>query len=264
MTNFIDFLYNLKDSDNSSLIECIEAGYKLLFETPQYHYGDLGKGSDTYLGRMGASDVGSGHFGTGTYFMSSDKNHMSNGRPMHEKDISNYKLYRPVSESKGLELHNILRKVNSLIVDRNNLNSRIPLLNKALSAYFSKQIDISDLVEQCISEYDKNGINSKADSLSTLVMKRLGYNGIDVSVYDMLDNSMYGSVVYSLAEGISDLANISQFNKLYDDILTDVSNNTGIKITDADIDAAMQGNLCRCGTYQRIRSAIHRAAELAK
>lgn len=34
--------------------------------------------------------------------------------------------------------------------------------------------------------------------------------------------------------------------------------------TDADIDAAMQGNLCRCGTYQRIRGAIHRAAELIK
>lgn len=34
--------------------------------------------------------------------------------------------------------------------------------------------------------------------------------------------------------------------------------------TDADIDAAMQGNLCRCGTYQRIRSAIHRAAETIK
>lgn len=33
--------------------------------------------------------------------------------------------------------------------------------------------------------------------------------------------------------------------------------------TDEDIDVAMQGNLCRCGTYQRIRSAIHRAAELA-
>ena len=31
--------------------------------------------------------------------------------------------------------------------------------------------------------------------------------------------------------------------------------------TDADIDVAMSGNLCRCGTYQRIRSAIHRAAE---
>ena len=36
------------------------------------------------------------------------------------------------------------------------------------------------------------------------------------------------------------------------------------KPTDADIDAAMSGNLCRCGTYQRIRAAIHRAAELAK
>jgi isoquinoline 1-oxidoreductase subunit alpha len=32
--------------------------------------------------------------------------------------------------------------------------------------------------------------------------------------------------------------------------------------TDADIDVAMSGNICRCGTYQRIRRAIHRAAEL--
>lgn len=32
------------------------------------------------------------------------------------------------------------------------------------------------------------------------------------------------------------------------------------KPTDADIDAAMAGNLCRCGTYQRIRAAIHTAA----
>ncbi len=30
--------------------------------------------------------------------------------------------------------------------------------------------------------------------------------------------------------------------------------------TDADINAAMSGNLCRCGTYQRVRRAIHRAA----
>jgi isoquinoline 1-oxidoreductase alpha subunit len=30
--------------------------------------------------------------------------------------------------------------------------------------------------------------------------------------------------------------------------------------TDADIDAAMSGNICRCGTYNRIRAAIHRAA----
>src|SRR5690242_13355741 len=34
--------------------------------------------------------------------------------------------------------------------------------------------------------------------------------------------------------------------------------------TDADIDAAMTGNICRCGTYQRIRAAIHRAAALKK
>ena len=34
--------------------------------------------------------------------------------------------------------------------------------------------------------------------------------------------------------------------------------------TDADIDDAMSGNLCRCGTYQRIRKAIHLAAKLQK
>lgn len=31
--------------------------------------------------------------------------------------------------------------------------------------------------------------------------------------------------------------------------------------TDADIDQAMNGNICRCGTYQRVRAAIHRVAE---
>ena len=34
--------------------------------------------------------------------------------------------------------------------------------------------------------------------------------------------------------------------------------------SDADIYDAMAGNICRCGTYQRIRAAIHRAAALAK
>ena len=34
--------------------------------------------------------------------------------------------------------------------------------------------------------------------------------------------------------------------------------------SDEDIDAYMSGNLCRCGTYDRIRKGIHKAAELAK
>ncbi|MBL7848421.1 MAG: (2Fe-2S)-binding protein [Cyclobacteriaceae bacterium] len=34
--------------------------------------------------------------------------------------------------------------------------------------------------------------------------------------------------------------------------------------TDKDIDAAMQGNICRCGTYPRIRKAVKTAAQLAK
>jgi isoquinoline 1-oxidoreductase subunit alpha len=34
--------------------------------------------------------------------------------------------------------------------------------------------------------------------------------------------------------------------------------------TDAEINSAMQGNICRCGTYQRIHAAVHRAAELKR
>ena len=33
--------------------------------------------------------------------------------------------------------------------------------------------------------------------------------------------------------------------------------------TDADIDTALSGNICRCGTYQRIRAAVHRASALS-
>jgi isoquinoline 1-oxidoreductase alpha subunit len=36
------------------------------------------------------------------------------------------------------------------------------------------------------------------------------------------------------------------------------------KPSDSQIDDAMKGNICRCGTYQRIRQAVHRAAELHK
>jgi isoquinoline 1-oxidoreductase alpha subunit len=34
--------------------------------------------------------------------------------------------------------------------------------------------------------------------------------------------------------------------------------------SDAEIDAAMSGNICRCGTYPRIRAAIHSAAQTLK
>ncbi|HYM86186.1 MAG TPA: (2Fe-2S)-binding protein [Pseudoxanthomonas sp.] len=36
------------------------------------------------------------------------------------------------------------------------------------------------------------------------------------------------------------------------------------KPTDTDIDQALSGNICRCGTYPRIRAAVHRAAEIDK
>jgi isoquinoline 1-oxidoreductase alpha subunit len=44
------------------------------------------------------------------------------------------------------------------------------------------------------------------------------------------------------------------------EISVDVAADSSPQPTDAQIDAAMAGNICRCGTYQRIRAAIHRAA----
>jgi isoquinoline 1-oxidoreductase alpha subunit len=38
---------------------------------------------------------------------------------------------------------------------------------------------------------------------------------------------------------------------------------TNPRPTDAEVDAAMNGNICRCATYLRIRQAIHRAADIA-
>jgi isoquinoline 1-oxidoreductase alpha subunit len=38
--------------------------------------------------------------------------------------------------------------------------------------------------------------------------------------------------------------------------------NNNANPTDSDIDEAMSGNICRCGTYQRIKNAIHKTAEL--
>ena len=39
---------------------------------------------------------------------------------------------------------------------------------------------------------------------------------------------------------------------------------TNPRPSDAEIDAALAGNICRCGTYSRIRKAVHRAAELLR
>ena len=185
---------------DAELYHVIIEAYNVIFENKLYHYGDLGKGSDTYLGRMGASDVGTGHFGTGTYFTSIENINMSKNRPVHIINSNKYKLYRPSTEQNAFKLHKILKEANYLISNypRNDLINRIKKVNNNINSYFSTSIDITNLVNETIHQYDTNGINSKHDSLSTKIIKSLGFNGIDVSGYEGLDNSMYGSVIYDL------------------------------------------------------------------
>lgn len=81
-----------------------------------YHAGDLGK-SEGYW-NMTSSNRGTGHFGTGTYFVGDEAqiNGDTYGNRPHEKvDFSKYKLYKPLLESYGFELHSNLKYINDNI-----------------------------------------------------------------------------------------------------------------------------------------------------
>jgi len=81
-----------------------------------YHAGDLGK-SETYFQQSGGR--GTGHFGTGTYFVGDPKEieryNMRDGKPApkHVVDFTPYKLYRPKDSEQGFELHSVLSDINN-------------------------------------------------------------------------------------------------------------------------------------------------------
>ena len=60
--------------------------------------------------------------------------------------------------------------------------------------------DVDKALEKVIKDKDSNN----TDSLSTVFMKALGYNGIDVLDIPKLDNTSYGSVIYDLNESKND------------------------------------------------------------
>lgn len=190
---------------------------KVIQETPKsnnytpdiaVHYGDLGKARDTYFWNINSSNRSTGHFGTGTYFISMDEDKRIENtsfsrkdRPRKIVDFNEYKLYKPLVDSEAKRLHDGLKAVNYQNYDdfdfwilkddlkRNNISEE--QINKAI-----------EKVEEVREEYYKNGYNDdyqgKYDSLSTVFMKELGYNGIDVRNLEEFDNTAYGSVIYDL------------------------------------------------------------------
>lgn len=174
------------------------------------HYGDLGKARDTYYWDIESSNRSTGHYGTGTYFYSleQDENnkalpHFSRGeRPRHEVDFSEYKLFKPRNDFEAGMLHDGLKAINymsnfaehhSEFDSLQNVLEYQGIPRQASQEAFYKVRDI-----YYTPKYQNASYDSKLDSLSTIFMKELGYNGIDVRGIDGYDNSTYGSVIYDL------------------------------------------------------------------
>lgn len=166
-----------------------------------YHYGDLGKGGDTNYFSMTSSRRSTGHFGHGTYFLGNKDNvsSMKGNRPLKEIDFSDYNLYKPLTESQAWTLHDGLKAINNQDFDDFNLKYlKESLETKGIDA--KKFDEALEKTKKFIS--DNKGKNYDEllgiDSPSTVFMKSLGFDGVDVRGLDLLDNTTYGSVIYDL------------------------------------------------------------------
>lgn len=259
-----------------------------------YHYGDLGKSEY----RHSFGNRGTGGFGTGVYFVGTPISQRNDSfgyrnRPEHKVDFSEYKLFRPTSNSKAYDLHDALLTINNLFSDNDvvpdtpdNILSEysavtkeyfspvdelpeddyvtpITLDEKILWRYIDKYkdyyngeisshddpLDIAGVIEDNLLEdarvferavrklVSALGYNYSEDKIrdliatavkdtsdiapSTLIMKALGYDGIDVRHLNHdaeslqgLDNFGYGSVIYDVkSTSVIDESYIENKNK---------------------------------------------------
>ena len=247
------------------------------------HYGDLGKGNDTYYGHMYDSRRSTGHFGTGTYFVGEDYQpgeHSSYAnRPVQKVEFDDYNnLFKPANRDAGFDLHDGLKEVNynNTPISKELYDKLLPYYEASFNSYnelldedydndyknvrnlleeagveteepqnyydsgkgqygktyekyledeitevlnnydryqkaerdLKRVLGITDeqfneaieKVRQAEKEYEKHSYDQKLkdDSLSTVFMKTLGYNGVDVRGLEGLDDTTYGSVIYDL------------------------------------------------------------------
>ncbi len=178
--------------------------------SPAYHSGDLKFGRDTVLGRM-MGGRGTGHFGTGVYFVSSkdklkDPFGVREGRPIQEVDFSKYNLFRPLTNYVAQRLHDGLRGINSLVErDINDQENFKEAVKKAVAdlAYATDKDEKSILaairknLETARDSAEKNAFEwTYIPTLATEVMQELGYEGVDVRGLDRYDDMENGSVIY--------------------------------------------------------------------
>lgn len=194
--------------DGYDLAEAMKESGK--FDNYGVHYGDLGKAWDTTYFAINSSRRSTGHYGTGTYFISQDEDKRMQGtnfsrkdRPRKLVDFNEYNLYRPQIDSEAGRLHQGLKAINYGEYD--DIDFKIMKDDLIRNGISENSInDAVSKVEKTRKEYKINNYDNKyelkIDSLSTIFMKELGYNGIDVRGYEMYDNTGYGSVIYDLSK----------------------------------------------------------------
>lgn len=175
-----------------------------------YRSGNLDNKAET-RDKFEAGNRSTGHFGTGFYFFGTEGQADNyDGRKTNTIDLSGYNL------AKGtIELHDLLKDVNrySIGTDKNadklnySVGKVVEYLNGSNNPKISRNAsdqEFEDYMKSVNNQTNQvesivNKINSESvDSPSTVVMKSLGFDGIDSRGTD-LDNAKYGSVVYSAA-----------------------------------------------------------------
>jgi hypothetical protein len=178
-----------------------------------WHAGDLGYAGQDILGSMAGR--GTGHFGSGVYFVSkqfkpSKPTSMLRGftmgdRPQNKADFRGKNMFTPRDYEQGITLHDGLKFVDKLEsyddIDKDTFNEAVHKLFMALPNKSRETIEKIIREEQSkareiIKSFSNGRPHGYVKSLATMVMERLGYDGVDVRHIPRLDTSEYGSVVY--------------------------------------------------------------------
>ena len=186
-----------------------------------YHAGDLG--ASEYFVNYATSNRGTGHFGTGTYFVGNE-DELNRGsyaeRPHHKVDLSPYKLVKIMSFENGLKFHDALRYINNTAFKDYVYNGQVDekrLMHecKVIAVMLLDIDDFKDLVPKTKMVYDKAmelimeygdwfknqdwyTLKSDRRTISTELISSFGYDGVDCRGVPGLDNTMFGSVIYNM------------------------------------------------------------------
>jgi hypothetical protein len=173
-------------------------------DTGAYHFGDGGIASDTTMRRMGAGR-GTGHYGTGTYFLGSKEADVQRAnRPMLNINLAGLNMVEPGRSA--IRFHDMLRFFNKSVLQGDeirfyqpsDIGSRVfDLLDTALIGQVSgdRKTRLKDAMLK-VEGIFKSGTDDKLRTPSTYLMQELGFDGIDVRGTEA-DNTTYGSVVFA-------------------------------------------------------------------